>query len=78
MFFIVIAVHSLKTCLLESISRCCVHSRCIPFASWVLCVLFLQFVRMLICFRQFCYVCTIDCKIFHAARVVILLNGLCM
>jgi hypothetical protein len=78
MFFIVAFVHSLKRYLLEYVSIW-IYSRCIPFAVWVLCVLFAQFVRMsMYCYYQFCYVCTTGCRFFHAARLVMLLSSLCV
>jgi hypothetical protein len=48
MLFFVVGVHSFKRYLLEStrISRCWIYLRCLPFAAWVLNVLFVQFVRM--------------------------------
>jgi hypothetical protein len=46
MFFIMAVVRSFERHLLESISHCWIYSHRIPFVAWVLCVLFVQFVRM--------------------------------
>jgi hypothetical protein len=44
MFFIVVVVHSFKRYLLEYLSFW-IYSHSIPFAAWVLCILFVQFVK---------------------------------
>lgn len=77
MFFNVAASYSFRRFLFEHFLFW-IYSCSSPFAAWLLCVLFVQFVRMSMWYYYQCfYVCSSGCRLFIPVRLVIL-SGWCV